>query len=262
VDRVACGNGAGRLKTGFVGCRIFIQGRAVVGPPGRGRTGLVPTRGRRSPDGVRNPIPSLTPAGASAALCRSESPYGGNLVNAAFVLLTTACLAGDNPPAPPAASPAPAPVVSAPVAGCSGCGASYDTCGCETHHHRLGGLFHRNKGCGCEETPACNTCSGHQLFGGHHAASCGCETASCGCEDTGGHHRRFGGLFHRHHEECGCETCGGCGTTGTVTPAPATTIPNAEPIPAPKEPAKKMPSTSPAPGRAASVIDADTANPF
>src|SRR5581483_2819914 len=85
-------------------------------------------------------------------LARRPSPPGGSNVNAAYLMLTTAWLAGQNP-APPAAAPAapaPAPVAAAPVVstsmgacnggyagygaygGCGGgCGAAASDCGCE-----------------------------------------------------------------------------------------------------------------------------------
>jgi hypothetical protein len=57
--------------------------------------------------------------------------------------------------------------------------------------------------CGCAkaEEPSCGCAS---------SSSCGCES-SCGC----GHHRLFGGLFHRHccggQSSCGCSTEPSCG---------------------------------------------------
>lgn len=206
-------------------------------------------------------------------------------MNAAFLMVTTACFAGAAPPpAAPAPIPAPAPaqVVSAPVAGCSSCGGGCgDTCGCDTcgsgWRERLHGLFHRHGGCGCET--GCDTCGGG--FSGHfarfHGSSCGCETNSCGCDTCGGglgFRERLGGLFHRHHD-CGCETGCGCGTEGGcsscgggagLAPAPANSIPHAEPIPAPKgaAPPKQMPN-APAPPvnkSAALSVEPEGNNPF
>ncbi len=128
-------------------------------------------------------------------------------MNAAFLLVTSAWLAGGD--APPAAPPAPpaavttAPVVSsAPSAGCAGggCGgcSSCDSgcgCGCEEHE----GLFAKLKakfargGCGCEAAP-----------------SCGCEAApSCGCEEKEGFLSRLKNKCKGWGSSscgCGCET--------------------------------------------------------
>jgi len=59
------------------------------------------------------------------------------------------------------------------------------------------------------------------------------------------------GLFHRK-SDCGCGTdCGTCSSCGApvaapVIVAPGAIAPQAEPIPAPQAPAKKMPNTPPA----------------
>src|SRR5260370_40430916 len=45
-------------------------------------------------------------------------------VNTAFLLVTTAWLAGAEPAPMPAPAPAPAPVVAAPAGGCGSCGAA------------------------------------------------------------------------------------------------------------------------------------------
>jgi hypothetical protein len=151
-------------------------------------------------------------------------------VNAAYLMLTTAWLAGQNP-APPAAAapaaPAPAPVAAAPVVstsmgacnggyagygaygGCGGgCGAAADNCGCERQRlcDRLKGMFHRR---------------------GH--GDCGCEGGAVGGSGCG----------------CAGGAWGGSGYGGGVIGAPATGAP-AEAIPAqpkPGEAPKKMPST-------------------
>src|SRR5437762_9969935 len=78
-------------------------------------------------------------------------PYGGSLVNAAFLLVTTACFAGQTPAPDVKAAPgqvAPAPVVSGQGYYNSGCGgSSYSSdCGCDSGRgmcHRLRGLFSR-----------------------------------------------------------------------------------------------------------------------
>lgn len=138
-------------------------------------------------------------------------------MNAAFLLVTTAWLAG----AEPAVQPAPAPVAaSAPVygsasggCGCgsctSGCG-SCDTC-CDSCGHHGGGLFsrwhRRGHGCGDCCASSCDTCSSCTTVVAQ--PSCGCKESCCG---SGHGARRWG--WHRPHEECGCESsCGSCGTS-------------------------------------------------
>ncbi len=100
------------------------------------------------------------------------NPLGGNLVNVAYLLVTTAWLSGQTPPpAPaPAGKPAPAPVVAAaPVVATSSC-STCNTCNtCESEsfctrlRNRLSGLFsgggHHSSDCGCATAPTCNTCA-------------------------------------------------------------------------------------------------------
>jgi hypothetical protein len=186
---------------------------------------------------------------------------GGSIVNAAFLLVTTAWLTGADP-APTAAPAAPAPVVSSANYGGAGCGCSGgcgDTCGdtgcgCGGLFGKLKGRFHHGGDCGCET--ACDSCGGHHGFKLRRHNECGCETANeCGCERQ----RlcdRLKGWFHRRGE-CGCGEgcgggCGGCGdgscaNGGVTTYAAPGLAPRAEPIPAPKgtEPAKRMPSDTP-----------------
>src|SRR5437764_12840658 len=91
--------------------------------------------------------------------------YGGLIVNVAFLMLTSAALAGADPVQPPPAA-AVAPAAPAIVAGVGGCGGGCGGCGaatdcCEGHHRdlfgKLRGLFHKGGGCGCEApcAPAC-----------------------------------------------------------------------------------------------------------
>jgi hypothetical protein len=174
-------------------------------------------------------------------------------VNAAFLLVTTAWIAGADTAAP-TTPPAPAPTAAAPVhsigtggyAGCGGCA----SCGCDSccesegFFSRLKGRFHRSEcGCGCESEGFFSKMKGRL----HHGGDCGCDTGCGGCGgcDTGcGHGGGFGerlrGLFHRGGGDCGCcDTCGGCG--GAISPVPGGTM-KAEPIPPPKETPKKLPS--------------------
>lgn len=195
-------------------------------------------------------------------------------MNAAFLLVTTAWLAGDVPPAAgapvaapaPAAAPISAPVTSAPIGGsCGGsCGAA--DCGCCQSEgflgrckHRLSGLFNRGSSCGCDSCgSSCNTCNtcnscdsgcgrGHGgLFGGRghgHQSSCGCDDG-CGSSRGG----RLRGLFGKHHRnDCcdSCNSCGGCASGacgGPVGPVGPSVMPKAgEQIPPSSTPPKEMP---------------------
>ena len=132
-------------------------------------------------------------------------------MNAAFLLVTSACLTGADPvptptPMPGAPVGAPivaAPVVSAPTSGCggSGCGGYGGSSGCCNEGH---GLFSRWRGHGS----SCDSCgsSGH---GGGLFSRWGSGCGSCGsshCEQVG-----FFSRF-RGHGSSGCNSCGsGCG---------------------------------------------------
>ena len=171
-------------------------------------------------------------------------------MNAAFLLVTTAWLAGADPiPAAPVAAPA---MVAAPGAGCSSCGAS--TCGsCGTGADREGLLsklrarFHRDScdscapACApapvcapkCAPAPVCNTCNSCDEGPGFFAKlkakfareDCGCK-GSCGssCDSCGG---EGPGLFDRLKarfqrgsscDGCGAPACGGCSGCGAAAP--------------------------------------------
>ena len=192
-------------------------------------------------------------------------------MNAAFLLMTTACLAGADAaaPAPAPANPAPAaaPVYSVGTGGCGGggcsscgtCGGGCDTCGGESEGFlsKLKARFHRasSSDCGC----GCETESHFSKFTAHgHTSSCGCDSGcgGCGssCDTCGGHsggglREKLHGLFNRGHDSCGCESscssCGGCagGGCGTVvtSPLPGGTMPK-ETLGQPKEEPKKLPS--------------------
>jgi len=192
-------------------------------------------------------------------------------VNAAFLLMTTAMMAGaDTPaqtPAQTAKPPAAAPVYSVGTGGCAnggcaGCG-TCDSCGCESEgfFSKLKGHFHHSSDCGC----GCESEGFFSKFKGkmHHGGGCGCETgcggcgSSCGgcgsaCDSCGGH-GGFGGklrgLFHKRGSDCGCDTCGGCsgcsgssGYGGVITTVPGGTM-KPEPIGNPKgDELRKLPS--------------------
>src|SRR5262245_2621881 len=131
----------------------------------------------------------------SSACGRAEpqpTPYGGILVNAAFLLATTAWLAAGQAPAP---VPVPAPAMAAPAAsnGCCGsassCGCN-NGCGCEGFGHRLrdclAKLHSRGGGCGggcgngcggcCHRAPTCQPAPAPRC----PAPAPTCPTASCG----------------------------------------------------------------------------------
>ena len=184
-------------------------------------------------------------------------------MNAAYLVLTTAWLAGDAPAAP---APAPAaPVVSAPTGGgCGGgCGSATDSC-CDTGcgkqglFSKLKAKFHKNE-CGCEAAPTC--CAPAPVKQHCHSApapTCcapvqhqACDTCNEGC----GKQKlcdRIKAKF-RKHDSCGCESscgggsscgCGGSGVVGGYNAAPAV-APNAEGIPTPPNPGaapRKMPT--------------------
>ena len=196
-------------------------------------------------------------------------------MNAAYLMLTTAWLAGQNPApaAAPPATPVPAapaaaapaygggPVVSSSLGACNGggyagggcgCGATTD-CGCEGGGKLFGkmkGMFKKRGGdCGCEAAPV----EHHKMHWAPAAADCGCE---------GGKGSLFGklkGKFKKRGDcggDCGCGSTtgawgGGCcgtggGYGGGVIGAPATGTP-AEAIPAPPKPGeaprRAMPTT-------------------
>jgi hypothetical protein len=181
---------------------------------------------------------------AAPALWPKIFPYGGTIVNAAFLLVTTAWLAGAD--APPPAKPVPPP-----AADCCGAGNACDEC--PGFFERLRGRFHHNECCEqnqcCQPAPKCETCnegcrqSWRERFGGlFHRNECGCCEAAPKCESQpacneccgSGWGERLRGLFHRH----GCDECGNdcCGGNGAAPPGRAP-----ESIPAPKAPPQKMP---------------------
>ena len=190
-------------------------------------------------------------------------------MNAAYLVLTTAWLAGDAPAAP---APAPAaPVVSAPIGGgCGGgCGAATDACcdsGCGGGKFSLFGKLKGKfqKGCGCESScapvqqhcaPAPTCCEAPRAKKWKKHNDC-CEQAPT-CDDGCGKGSLFGKLKgkFRKHGDCGCDSgcgssscgCGGGSYGGAVAPgAPVETIPGA-PRPAEGAP-RRMPATPAAPG--------------
>jgi hypothetical protein len=150
-------------------------------------------------------------------------------VNAAFLLVTSAWLAGQAAPAPAAPAPTspPAHVVSSSACCDTGC----DSCCGGGLFARLRALFQRHDDCCDSCAPKCAPAPVHK--------DC-CATTSC-CDEC-----EHGGLFARlrswfHRNDC-CDSCGTdcCGTAG------AHAAPGPEPIKAPKssEPPKAMPKGS------------------
>jgi hypothetical protein len=149
-------------------------------------------------------------------------------VNAAFVLVTAAWLAGQNAPpeatkpAAPTTGSAAAPAKIAPAypgpaaAGYHGCGCSSccdDCCDKPSWRDRMRGWFHRDS-C-CDE---CDSCGGHgHAWGGHH--DCGCASSCNDCCEKPSLRDRMRGWFHR--DSC-CDECSGCSSCGA---APAVAAP-------------------------------------
>ncbi len=165
--------------------------------------------------------------------------YGGILVNAAILLVSSAWMAGQTPdviiPVQHHAQPA-------------ACGGHSGGCNDACHEGicaRLRGLFHRENNC-CDSCaqPRCQTFHCPQ----RHHRDHGCQTHDHGCQahnacDSCGHEHgrlldRIRGAFHR---DCGCDN--GCSTSGSA--------PGAEPL---KEQPKKMPTKEKAKAEEARVI--------
>jgi hypothetical protein len=173
-------------------------------------------------------------------------------VNAAFLIMTSACLTGAEPvpllvPAPPEAvevdkAPAdkpgdkvpvkpPPPIVGTPGPGCgggNGCGGCGGGHGCESHRWFSGFRGFWSRGCnnncnGCghaqHASHGCDSCSRESFWNRFRSHGCG-GGHGCGC-DSGGFWGRFRGRGHG----CGCD----CGSNGH--PVPLT----------PGEPVKVMP---------------------
>jgi hypothetical protein len=161
-------------------------------------------------------------------------------MNLAFVLVTSAWLAGADAADKPAAQPAaPAhPAVAAPFHnGCgSGCGSCSDSC-CEEgwgkrFRNRLRGLFRKDDCC----ESSCDSCQAPKIKW-NSGSSCG-SCCDSGC-DSGGLFSRLRAKFRRNDccDSCGSSCCGSNG--GTVIHgapgAPATTAPKGESIGEPKQ---------------------------
>ncbi len=176
-------------------------------------------------------------------------------MNAAYLMLTTAWLAGADPaPATPVAPTG--PVVAAPIGGgCGGgCGCATEAC-CERESlcAKIKAKFKRHE-CGCEQSccaPAPTCCAPKPVCCPApkpvccpapaptccHAAPVSC---GCGCEERVSCWEKLKAKF-RKHNDCGCESsCNSCGCGGGIsTGAPAEVIParpapGGAPMPSPK----------------------------
>jgi hypothetical protein len=160
-------------------------------------------------------------------------------VNAAYLMLTTAWLAGADP-VPVTPAPA-APVVAAPIGGgCGGgCGCATDAC-CEKEglFARLKAKFHKNECCEpaptccapkpvcCAPKPVCcpapkPVCCAPAPTCCHAAPTCG-----CGCEEP--RVKLWDKIKAKFHKNDCCESsCSSCGCGGAAVPtaAPIEAIP-------------------------------------
>ncbi len=196
---------------------------------------------KRSPPRIRRPTAELS-------LQRRIT-----LVNAAFLLVTTAWFAADAAPAKPAPVVSSAPVASASVSGCCG---STSSCGCESDccckpslMQRLKARFQRDKCCECNScgsscgTTSCSSgCASSSSCRASSSSCCGSTTTASCCDSCNSCCKpslmdRLRARMNRNKccESSCCDS--GCGAT------PSATMPKAaEPIPAPKDPGKKMPN--------------------
>jgi hypothetical protein len=189
-------------------------------------------------------------------------------VNAAFLLVTTAWLAGADTGAP-ASAPA-APATSSCCGGCNDCCNSccYDNC-CESWWGRFRRFFHNDccydsccssgcgySGCGYSH---CNSCYSHNY------SSCNSCYSSCNsccndccdscCDSLWGRMRRW---FHRDCCDygCGCNSCysgcNSCGYSGTGSPTGGPeqigSPKDAKPLPPAKKAAQLIPQPAPSSG--------------
>ena len=180
----------------------------------------------------------VAPGHFAAVLGPSQNPYGGILVNAAFLLVTTAWLTGQAPSADTKAAPAPA---------VQACGSSCCDDGfCHRLRERLRGMFQRD--C-CEPAPKCHPVRCQPAPKCQPACKpaprcCAtpCSTTTCrrdwfqhrGCCETKPACPKTDccndGLLSRLRALCNRRTCDCCSSSGKV----------GEPIPA----GKKMPSAT------------------
>lgn len=170
-------------------------------------------------------------------------------MNAAFLLMTSAALAGADPAPPP---PPPAAPVVVSGAGCNNCAPAYAAGCCEKKpglldriKSRLGGIGKKSHDCGCAPAPApcatpapCNTCGG--------------ASARPNLFDT--LKARWG---HKKHSNCG-PTCDPCGAAHIAPPVTGGTIggttpPKEMPKPKDEKPKDKPKDEKPKGGNTSSV---------
>jgi hypothetical protein len=165
-------------------------------------------------------------------------------VNAAFLIMSSAALAGADPaPTPP---PPAAPVVVSGT-GCSNCGApAYSGC-CGSSKvsfwdrlkSRFSGFGKKRHSCECAPAPACNTCAPAPVYTYAPAPAAACDTCGCGASRPNLFDRlkeRWGSKKHA----CGptCDACSASAYPATpVAPAPGSpTPPDKMPAPPEKKP--------------------------
>ncbi len=167
-------------------------------------------------------------------------------MNAAFLIMSSAALAGADP-APPAHPPAAPMVVSG--AGCNNCGAPAGCCDkkpglLDRIKSRLGGIGKKAHDCGCAPAPA--PC----------AAPAPCNT--CGAADRPNLFDKLKSRWGSKKSNCG-PTCDPCGAAH-LTPPPATggTTPPTE-MPKPKD---EKPKETPKGGNSSSIPPIPTVPPI
>jgi hypothetical protein len=193
-----------------------------------------------------------------------STPTEEFLVNAAFLLVTTALMTGQ-PPAKIAPAPAHGPHATVAPAAC-GPSCCDDNCCRERFgarlRERLRGLFSRDDCCetACHAAPVCHPapvcCDDHHgrrdRCRKHFRRHDRCEDDCC---DNGGLLSRLRGLFRRNNDCCDTSCCGSVGGPGHPVPRVG------EPIPAPKKMPKGSTSIEPN-GREVRIITPPSANPI
>jgi hypothetical protein len=201
-------------------------------------------------------------------------------VNAAFLIMTSATLAGADPVPPP---PLPAAPVVVSGAGCSNCGAPVDMGCCGSSKpglfdrckSRIGGFGKKSQGCGCAPAPTC--CAPAPVYA--PAPTCCAPAQSC-CSVANRPNlfdtikSRCGSKRNKHGPCCTpapcCDPCAGGAVVGAppvyVSPPPpmgGTTVPPKE-MPKPKVEKPKGGNTSsvPAPLPAVPTVNGATGSPY
>ncbi len=186
------------------------------------------------------------PASAAVSLPRPISCNGGQFMNAAFLLLTSAWLAGADPVAAPVIAPAP----GACCGGACGCCDTCDPCCCEKEScwARFCRRFRHHDCCDSCETKCCEPkCCAPKCCEPKCCAPKCCEPKCCEpCCEKESWWTRFCNRC-RHHDCCNtCDTCcDTCGGHGTIAPMPAAPV---------MPPAPGAPGAAPAPGPKAEPI--------